>query len=115
MEFGGYWAWAPFRAPKQKLADIGKIIPSPRGGIYHKVQVELTYNSNHIEGGRLSMDRPRLIFETATVGVDLYGWEGIDQPLRAALTWCFADPPVADNRRGPAWSPSNPSRAYSEP
>lgn len=41
-----------------------------KGGIYHKVQVELTYNSNHIEGSRLSMDQTRLIFETATVGVE---------------------------------------------
>ena len=41
-----------------------------KGGIYHKVQVELTYNSNHIEGSRLSLDQTRLIFETATVGVD---------------------------------------------
>ena len=39
-----------------------------RGGIYHKVQVELTYNSNHIEGSRLTMDQTRLMFETATVG-----------------------------------------------
>ena len=40
-----------------------------KGGIYHKVQVEFTYNSNHIEGSRLSLDQTRLIFETATVGV----------------------------------------------
>ena len=40
-----------------------------KGGIYHKVQVELTYNSNHIEGSRLSLDQTRLIFETATVDV----------------------------------------------
>ena len=40
-----------------------------KGGIYHKVQVELTYNSNHIEGSRLSLDQTRLIFETATIGV----------------------------------------------
>ena len=40
-----------------------------RGGIYHKVQVELTYNSNHIEGSRLSLEQTRLIFETATIGV----------------------------------------------
>lgn len=39
-----------------------------RGGIYHRVQVELTYNSNHIEGSRLSLDQTRLIFETATIG-----------------------------------------------
>ena len=41
-----------------------------KGGIYHKIQVELTYNSNHIEGSHLSMDQTRLIFETATVGVE---------------------------------------------
>lgn len=40
-----------------------------KGGIYHKVQIELTYNSNHIEGSMLSLDQTRLIFETATVGV----------------------------------------------
>jgi len=40
-----------------------------KGGIYHKVQVELTYNSNHIEGSRLSLDQTRLIFETATISV----------------------------------------------
>ena len=39
-----------------------------RGGIYHKLQIELTYNSNHIEGSRLSVDQTRLIFETSTVG-----------------------------------------------
>lgn len=40
-----------------------------KGGIYHKVQVELTYNSNRIEGSRLSLDQTRLIFETATIDV----------------------------------------------
>ena len=39
------------------------------GGIYHKVQIELTYNSNRIEGSRLTHDQTRYIFETATVGV----------------------------------------------
>lgn len=38
-----------------------------KGGIYHKVQVDLTYNSNRIEGSRLSLDQTRLIFETLTV------------------------------------------------
>ena len=41
-----------------------------RGGIYHKVQVDMTYNSNHIEGSRLTYDQTRLIFETNTVGVE---------------------------------------------
>ncbi|MCF0105700.1 MAG: Fic family protein [Holdemanella sp.] len=41
-----------------------------RGGIYHKVQIELTYNSNHIEGSRLSHDQTRYIYETNTIGMD---------------------------------------------
>lgn len=40
------------------------------GGIYHETQVRLTYNSNRIEGSRLSEDQTRLIFETHTVGAD---------------------------------------------
>lgn len=40
-----------------------------KGGIYHRVQVDLTYNSNHIEGSRLTHDQTRYIFETNTVGV----------------------------------------------
>lgn len=39
------------------------------GGIYHHVQIELTYNSNHIEGSRLTHEQTRLIFETNTLGV----------------------------------------------
>ncbi|MCC8081903.1 MAG: Fic family protein [Lachnospiraceae bacterium] len=39
------------------------------GGIYHKTQIDLTYNSNHIEGSRLTHDQTRYIFETNTVGV----------------------------------------------
>ena len=38
------------------------------GGIYHKIQIDLTYNSNHIEGSRLTHDQTRYIFETNTVG-----------------------------------------------
>lgn len=37
------------------------------GGIYHKVQIELTYNSNHMEGSRLSHEQTRYIFETNTI------------------------------------------------
>lgn len=40
-----------------------------RGGIYHKIQIELTYNSNHMEGSRLTHDQTRYIFETNTIGV----------------------------------------------
>lgn len=40
------------------------------GGIYHKTQIDLTYNSNHIEGSRLTYDQTRYIFETNTIGVE---------------------------------------------
>lgn len=40
------------------------------GGIYHKIQIELTYNSNHIEGSKLSEEETRYIFETKTVGIE---------------------------------------------
>ena len=40
------------------------------GGIYHKTQIEMTYNSNHIEGSRLTHDQTRYIFETNTIGVE---------------------------------------------
>lgn len=40
------------------------------GGIYHKTQIELTYNSNHIEGSRLTHEQTRFIFETNTIGVE---------------------------------------------
>ena len=39
-----------------------------KGGIYHRTQIDLTYNSNHIEGSRLTHDQMRYIFETNTIG-----------------------------------------------
>lgn len=47
---------------RQKAAKI-------KGGIYHRVQIDLTYNSNHIEGSRLTHDQTRYIFETNTIGI----------------------------------------------
>ena len=41
------------------------------GGIYHKIQIDLTYNSNHIEGSRLTHDQTRFIFETNTIGFEM--------------------------------------------
>lgn len=41
-----------------------------KGGIYHKTQIDLTYNSNHIEGSKLSHDQTRYIFETNTIGIE---------------------------------------------
>lgn len=40
-----------------------------KGGMYHRVQIDLTYSSNHIEGSRLTHDQTRYIFETNTIGV----------------------------------------------
>ena len=40
-----------------------------KGGIYHRTQIDLAYNSNHIEGSRLTHDQTRYIFETNTIGI----------------------------------------------
>lgn len=40
------------------------------GGIYHKTQIDLTYNSNHMEGSQLTHDQTRYIFETNTIGIE---------------------------------------------
>ena len=50
------------------LSQAGKDA-SLKGGIYHKIQIDLTYNSNHIEGSKLSHDQTRFIFETKTIGI----------------------------------------------
>lgn len=72
----------------EKPDRINKSKPSPRrlldvlkeekrsqihGGIYHKIQIDLTYNSNHIEGSRLTHDQTRYIFETNTIGITEVG------------------------------------------
>ena len=67
----------PKRANKKKeqpftLLDILKEEKASKysGGIYHKTQIDLTYNSNHMEGSRLTHDQTRYIFETNTIGVE---------------------------------------------
>lgn len=67
----------PERINKRKeepvtLLDVLKEQKASRqsGGIYHKTQIELTYNSNHMEGSRLTHDQTRYIFETNTIGVE---------------------------------------------
>lgn len=53
------------------LADVLKEEKAARlpGGIYHKIQIDLTYNSNHMEGSCLTHEQTRYIFETNTIGV----------------------------------------------
>lgn len=64
----------PERLNKKKitLLDILKEqkVSKYSGGIYHKTQIDLTYNSNHIEGSHLSHDQTRYIFETNTIGLE---------------------------------------------
>ena len=39
------------------------------GGIYYRTQIDLTYNSNHMEGSKLTHEQTRYIFETNTIGI----------------------------------------------
>lgn len=64
--------------PRKKKAKLSPLLTTLRneqesqlkGGIYHRVQIDLTYNSNHIEGSKLSHDQTRYIFETHTIDID---------------------------------------------
>lgn len=74
------YAEKPERTNKRKeepitLLDILKEQKASKysGGIYHKSQIDLTYNSNHMEGNRLTHDQTRYIFETNTIGVEKEG------------------------------------------
>ena len=59
------------KAPSSLLEILSDEKKSHRtGGIYHKVQIDLTYNSNHIEGSRLTHDQTRYIYETNTIGFE---------------------------------------------
>ena len=60
---------------KKQLQTLLEVLKTERtnkisGGIYHKIQIDLTYNSNHIEGSRLTHDQTRYIYETNTIGAD---------------------------------------------
>lgn len=62
------------KKPKEKIMPLLAVLREQKqmklkGGIYHKTQIDLTYNSNHIEGSRLTHDQTRYIFETNTIGV----------------------------------------------
>ncbi len=54
------------------------------GGIYHKTQIELTYNSNHMEGSRLTHDQTRYIYETNTIGMADNGTMNVDDIIETA-------------------------------
>lgn len=64
----------PTRKKKLKSSPLLSLLREQRasktkGGIYHRIQIDLTYNSNHIEGSRLTHDQTRYIFETNTIGI----------------------------------------------
>lgn len=67
-------ATLPKRKKTESVSPLLKVLREQKdsqvkGGIYHRVQIDLTYNSNHIEGSRLTQDQTRYIFETNTIGV----------------------------------------------
>ena len=62
----------PPERKKKRLSPLLKVLREQKdgkvkGGIYHHVQIDLTYNSNHIEGSKLTKDQTRMIFETHTI------------------------------------------------
>lgn len=62
------------KAAKKKLSPLLKTLREQKasrlkGSIYHRTQIDLTYNSNHIEGSKLTHDQTRYIFETNTIGI----------------------------------------------
>mgnify|MGYP004445194523 CR=1 FL=1 len=90
---GGVWlipaeANKPERQPrKSKFANLYEALIMERrthikGGIYHLIQIELTYNSNHMEGSCLSEDQTRMIFETHTIS-NIEGAVDVDDILEA--------------------------------
>lgn len=78
---GKTWSIPATAEPPQRKKRTGRVMPllvvlreqkdaRLKGGIYHRTQVDLTYNSNHIEGSRLTHDQTRYIFETNTIGIE---------------------------------------------
>lgn len=68
---------APLPCRKNKRVRVSSLLEAlrmqmegkMRGGIYHRTQIDLAYNSNHIEGSRLSKEQTRYIYETNTIGI----------------------------------------------
>ena len=99
-------AQKPARANKkisksETLLDILRMEKKQKlsGGIYHKIQVDLTYNSNHIEGSLLSHDQTRYIFETNTIGFE-NGAVNVDDVVETANHFKCIDM-IIDNAKYP--------------
>jgi Fic family protein len=64
----------PKRGANKKISPLLNVLKEQKssrlkGSIYHRTQIDLTYNSNHIEGSKLTHDQTRYIFETNTIGI----------------------------------------------
>lgn len=111
LQKGGVWlipagAEKPRRKPRSDAAppDLLAILQREKqsaltGGTYHKVQIELTYNSNHMEGSRLTHEQTRYIYETNTVGADGAGVR-VDDIVETANHFRCIDL-VIENARSP--------------
>lgn len=62
-----------------------------KGGIYHKTQIDLTYNSNHIEGSRLTHEQTRFIFETNTIGTTANETINVNDIVETVNHFCCID------------------------
>ena len=65
----------PYRRKKVEVSPLLRKLREEKssglkGGIYHRIQIDLTYNSNHIEGSRLTHNQTRFIYDTNTIGVN---------------------------------------------
>lgn len=69
-----------------------------KGGIYHKIQIDLTYNSNHIEGSRLTHDQTRYIYETNTIGME-NGVVNVDDVVETANHFKCIDIVIRDAKK----------------
>ena len=69
------------------------------GGIYHRLQIDLTYSSNHIEGSRLTHDQTRYIFETNTIGLDTSSAINIDDIVETVNHFRCIDNVIRNARR----------------
>ena len=54
-----------------------------KGGLYHQTQIKLAYNSNRIEGSRLSENQTRYIYETNTVNIEQDEAASVDDIIEA--------------------------------
>ena len=61
-----------------------------KGGLYHQTQIRMAYNSNHMEGSRLTEDQTRSIYETRTIGVN-DGYEKIDDIINFFISVVYTN------------------------